>query len=452
MIIPSIDLLDGKAVQLRQGNENQKIIERKDVLDLARDFSRFGEIAVIDLNAAFGRGDNLKLIKKICEITNCRVGGGIRTIEKAEELLRAGARKIIIGTKASPKFLKQLPKERLIAAIDTKDGFVVDNGWINTTNKKPEQKIKELERYCCEFLFTDVDNEGLMNGINLEKIKQLKNLTCNKITAAGGITTLQDIQNLEELNCNSQLGMALYTGKISLSEAFVSLLNFEKNQNKQNSLIPTIVQDQNGTILMLAYSSRKSLLNTFETNKATYFSRSRNMLWVKGEISGNYQEFIKARYDCDRDTILFTVKQTNAACHTNLYSCFESEEKKTGERTKEKKEEKKKQEEEEKEDEKDEKEFNLPQLYDVISDRIKNPKKESYTSKISKSEKKILEKIKEESKEVLSYTDKDNLIWEIADLTYFIMVLMVKKGITLNDVNTELYKRNKEKERKREKA
>ena len=221
MIIPSIDLMDGKAVQLRQGKE--KILERENVFELAKEFSKYGEIAVIDLDAAMGKGNNLELIKKICKIAPCRVGGGIMTIEKAREILDFGANKIIIGTKANPDFLKQLPKEKTIAAIDTKDGYVVNRGWANKTKKTPEEAIKELEHYCSEFLFTNVNKEGLMQGFDLDKVKKLKMLTKNKITAAGGITTVEDIKKLEDLGCNSQIGMALYTGKINLEEAFNKL-------------------------------------------------------------------------------------------------------------------------------------------------------------------------------------------------------------------------------------
>ena len=218
MIIPSIDLMDGKAVQLKQGKE--KVLERKNVLELAREFSRYGQLAVIDLDAALGKGNNLELIKKICKIAACRVGGGIRTIEKASEILNAGAKKIIIGTKATPEFLKQLPKEKVIVAIDTKDNYVVNKGWTKKTKKTPEEVIKELEDYCSEFLFTNVNKEGLMQGFDLEKVKKLRKLTKNKITVAGGITTIEDIKKLEDLDCNSQIGMALYTGKIKLKEAF----------------------------------------------------------------------------------------------------------------------------------------------------------------------------------------------------------------------------------------
>src|SRR3990167_4135311 len=309
MIIPSIDLMDGKAVQLKQGKE--KVIEISNVLDLALNFRRYGEIAVIVLDAAFGKGNNLELIKEICKIADCRVGGGIRTIEKANEILRAGAKKVIIGTKATPKFLAQLPKDRVIAAIDAKEGVVVNKGWTAKTSRTPKDLIKELEPYCCEFLFTDVDREGLMKGIDFGKIKKLKELTQNKLTAAGGISFMNEIRLLEDLGVNSQVGMALYTQKIKLDEAFVSLLDFNKN----NGLVPTIVQDEQNQVLMLSFSDKESLFKTFREGKAAYYSRSRKRLWTKGKTSGNYQEIIKVRYDCDRDTLLFTVKQKNVACH-----------------------------------------------------------------------------------------------------------------------------------------
>ena len=407
MIIPSIDLMNGKAVQLRQGKE--KVLERKNVLGLAKEFSKYGEIAVIDLDAAMGKGSNSGLIKKICKIADCRVGGGIRTIEKANELLQAGAKKVIIGTKATPEFLKQLPKGRVIAAVDTKDGYVVTKGWTNKTKEKPEELIKKLEPYCSGFLFTNVDKEGLMQGVDFNIVKKLRKLTKNSLTVAGGISSIEDIKKLEDLGADSQLGMALYTGKIKLDEAFVSILNFNKN----NGLIPTIVQDDKKQVLMLAFSNKESLLSTFNTGKAIYYSRSRKKLWQKGETSGNYQEILKVKYDCDKDALLFIVKQKNVACHTGKYSCF------------------------------DDKEFSFEELYDVISGRIINPKKGSYTSKIAADEKKIKEKIREECMEILDYKDKDNLVWEISDILYFIFVLMAKKGINLDDIKNELWRRRK---------
>jgi phosphoribosyl-AMP cyclohydrolase / phosphoribosyl-ATP pyrophosphohydrolase len=409
MIIPSIDLMNGKAVQLQQGNAERKMVEVNDPLKLAKEFRKYGEIAVIDLDAALGKGDNLKVIKEICKIAECRVGGGIRSVEKANQILAAGAKRIIIGTKATPEFLKQLPKERLIAAIDTKNGFVATEGWKKETKQTPFEKIKELEAYCSEFLFTNVNVEGLLQGCDLNIVKDLKKITQNKLTIAGGITTVNDVKRLEELNCNSQIGMAIYTGKLSLIDAFTSVLNFQRNMG----FVPTIVQDETSQILMFAYSSKESIKKTFTTGKGTYYSRSRQELWTKGSTSGNTQEFIKARYDCDRDALIFTVKQRNVVCHMGDYSCF------------------------------DMKQFSLEELYGTILERKNNPREESYTSKLMSDESMIKEKIREESVEVINYTDKNNLIWELADLTYFMMALMVKNEITPNDVKNELWRRRR---------
>ncbi|MFT4304635.1 MAG: bifunctional phosphoribosyl-AMP cyclohydrolase/phosphoribosyl-ATP diphosphatase HisIE [Candidatus Woesearchaeota archaeon] len=407
MIIPSIDLINGKAVQLIQGEK--KIIELENPIEIAKDFKKYGEIALIDLDSALEKGNNLQLIKQICKIADCRVGGGIRTIEKAKEILRAGAKKIIIGTKANPEFLKKLPKDKIIVAIDAKDNLVFEKGWTKKTNKTIKQKIEELENFCSEFLFTDINIEGTMSGINLKKIKKIKNLTKNKITIAGGISSKKEVKELEKLNLNSQLGMVIYKNNYFLKKAFINILNFEKGKG----LIPTIVEDEEKNILMLAYSTKKSLNKTFETNKATYFSRTRNKIWIKGEDSGNIQEIIKIRFDCDMDTLKFTVKQKNVACHKGQYSCF------------------------------GDKDFSISELYNIILDRKNNPDQNSYTSKIIKSEEKIKEKIIEEANELINYKNKENLVWEAADLTYFVIMLIVKKNISLKEIKNELRGRKK---------
>lgn len=407
MIVPSIDIMNGKAVQLVQGR--RKVLERSDVLELARKFGRYGEIAVIDLDAALGKGSNLELIKEICKLADCRVGGGIRTTERAEEVLRAGAKKIIIGTKATPDFLSKLPKDRIIVAVDAKDEYVMNRGWRKQTEKKPQELVTELEDYCSSFLFTDIGIEGSMKGCDFEKIEKLGKLTDKKITAAGGISSVGEIKRLDDLGFDSQLGMSIYTGKINLTEAFLSILDFERN----DGMIPTIVQEANRQVLMIAFSTPESLKRSLETGKATYYSRSRKKLWTKGDTSGNSQELLRVKYDCDRDALLFTVRQKGVACHMNRYSCF------------------------------GDKEFSLDQLYDVLSDRILNPKNGSYTSKISKKEEIIMAKIKEECGEIIDYNGKDNLIREIADLTYFVMLLMAKKGIMPSDVMNELWRRRK---------
>ncbi len=406
MIIPSIDIIDGKAVQLKQGKE--KILERKDVIDLAKNFNRYGEIAVIDLDAAMNKGDNFELIRSICKIADCRVGGGIRTIEKANSILSIGAKKIIIGTNANREFLGKLPKDRLIVAIDMRNNEVLKEGWTKSTGKTPFEVINNLEDYCSEFLFTNVEKEGMMQGLDFDIVENIRRHTTNRLTVAGGISTIDDITKIEQLEANSQIGMSIYTGAINLQNAFLAQLNFNKDD-----LIPTIVQDDTGQVLMLAYSSKESIEQTFDSSITTYYSRSRQRLWTKGEESGNIQSFIKARYDCDRDALLYIVKQKNVACHTGKYSCFSD------------------------------KDFSFGALYEVIKDKLDNPDDNSYTSKLLRNEHEIIKKIKEESSEVVNYTDRDNLIWEIADLSFFCLSLMVKHNIQIDDIKNELWKRRK---------
>ncbi|MGN0015685.1 MAG: geranylgeranylglyceryl/heptaprenylglyceryl phosphate synthase, partial [Candidatus Gastranaerophilaceae bacterium] len=159
MIIPSIDLMSGKAVQLRQGKE--KVLEKEDIENLAKEFGKYGELAVIDLDAAMGKGDNENVIREICKIAKCRVGGGIRTIEKAKRMLALGAKKIIIGTAASEEFLSKLPKDKVMLAIDAKNGKISQKGWTEEIDATPVDFVKRFDNLCSGYLYTIVENEGM---------------------------------------------------------------------------------------------------------------------------------------------------------------------------------------------------------------------------------------------------------------------------------------------------
>lgn len=409
MIIPSIDLLDSKAVQLKQGKE--KVLERTDVLELAKYYARFGEIAVIDLDAATNTGkNNEELIAKICKIAPCRVGGGIRDINKAKKMLALGAKKIIIGTAASEEMLSKLPKDKVIVAIDSKYGNITINGWQEDTDIKTSQYVKRFENCCSGFLYTIVENEGMLKGTNLDAISSIRKITDKPITAAGGISSINEIKELENMNVSSQLGMSIYTGKINLPDAFCALIDFAKCAN----LVPTVVQDIDTLqVLMLAYSSPESLKQSLETGKATYFSRSRNELWTKGKTSGNFQELIAARFDCDKDTILFKVKQTGNACHLNRFSCFED------------------------------KDFCINDLYNLIKDRKYKLPKGSYTTKLFKDEFYLKRKIMEEAFETVNFEFGDGLSWECADLLYHLLVFMAMHDIDIDDIKNNLSSRTK---------
>jgi len=409
MIIPSIDLMNGKAVQLKQGIE--KVLEREDVFELAKYYSRFGEIAVIDLDSALGNGNcNEELIKQICKVAPCRVGGGIRTIEKAKRLISAGAKKIIIGTAASEEFLSQLPKDKVIVAIDAKNGKITTEGWTKELDKTPLDYIKRFDHLCSGYLYTVVEKEGMMQGCDVEAIEEIRKATTKEFVAAGGISTIQEIVALNHKNISTQLGMCIYTDAVKLEEAFCACLDFEKG----NGLVPTIVQDvDTKQVLTLAYSSRESLKIAFEGGLATYFSRSRNELWTKGLTSGNTQELINAKFDCDFDTVLFKVKQKGNACHLEQFSCF------------------------------GDKEFTLSALYEVLQSRKDRLPEGSFTTKLFKDDFFLKRKIMEESFEVVNFEQGDGLQWEVADLAYFVLTLMVKNGVTADEVLSNLASRAK---------
>ena len=223
MLIPSIDLQGGAVVQLIQGE--RLAIRDDDVFRWVRRFSRFPKVQVIDLDAATGVGDNLALVRQIAASLTCRVGGGIRTIERAREVLAAGARQIIAGSslfkdgQPDLAFAKALADDvgidRVIAAVDSRGGQVVIHGWKTTLKLTAVQAVHALEPYCGEFLYTHVDTEGLMGGTDMEAIRAVAQATTRRVTAAGGITTQQEIDELDALGIDSVVGMALYTGKLS---------------------------------------------------------------------------------------------------------------------------------------------------------------------------------------------------------------------------------------------
>jgi len=226
VILPCIDLMDGKAVQLIQGRE--KALEGDSPEEMLRKFAPFPEIQVIDLDAAMGRGSNDSLVEMIAERAVCRIGGGVRSPERASKLVEQGARKVIVGTAAfgadgpDVGFLEKLVEavgcERLLLALDSRDGKIVVKGWQEATNLTAEQVVRQLEPYCSGFLCTYVDKEGMMEGTDLEWFRRLREATGHEITAAGGITTLEDIRALAELDIHAAVGMAIYTGKLDLGE------------------------------------------------------------------------------------------------------------------------------------------------------------------------------------------------------------------------------------------
>jgi phosphoribosylformimino-5-aminoimidazole carboxamide ribotide isomerase len=224
MLIPSIDLKGGAVVQLVQGE--RLAIKDPHVFRWVQRFQNYPKVQVIDLDAAMDNGDNLALVRDIASALTCRVGGGIRTVERARDVLAAGAQQIIAGSAlfkdGAPDlaFAKTLAdsvgRERLIGAVDSRGGRVVIHGWKTTLPLTAVDAVRALEPYCDEFLYTHVDTEGLMGGTSLSAIMAVKNATARRVTAAGGITTQKEIDQLHELGIDAVVGMAIYTGTLSL--------------------------------------------------------------------------------------------------------------------------------------------------------------------------------------------------------------------------------------------
>ncbi|MCY4586547.1 MAG: 1-(5-phosphoribosyl)-5-[(5-phosphoribosylamino)methylideneamino] imidazole-4-carboxamide isomerase [Bryobacterales bacterium] len=226
MIIPCIDLMGGKVVQLIQGRK--KALEGESPEVMLKKFAAFPEIQVIDLDAAMGRGSNNDIVLKLACSAIVRVGGGVRSVERARELVEAGASKVIIGTSAFDAngvrhdFLREVSraigKDRLLSALDSKRGHIVVKGWQEATSWRAEEVIGQLEPYSGGFLCTYVDKEGMMQGTDLDWYRRLRLATRLELTAAGGITTIEEIKALDELSIHAALGMAIYTGRLNLDE------------------------------------------------------------------------------------------------------------------------------------------------------------------------------------------------------------------------------------------
>jgi phosphoribosylformimino-5-aminoimidazole carboxamide ribotide isomerase len=229
MLIPSIDLQGGAVVQLVQGE--RLAIRDEDVFRWVKRFERFPKVQVIDLDAAMGKGDNLAIVRRIAPALACRVGGGVRTVARAQEILAAGARQIIAGSalfkdgRPDVEFARRLADtvgiDQVIAAVDSRGGQVVIHGWKTALPLTAVEAVRELEPYCGEFLYTHVDAEGLMGGTNLAAILEVRYATTRRVAAAGGITTREEIDELDQLGVDAVVGMALYTGKLEIPDSTI---------------------------------------------------------------------------------------------------------------------------------------------------------------------------------------------------------------------------------------
>lgn len=407
MIIPSIDLMNGSTVQLVGGKE--KKLDAGDPRPIARRFGLVGEIAVIDLDAALGRGSNETLIRELLTLAPCRVGGGIRDVATAIKWLDAGARKVILGTAARPDVLRELPRERVIAALDAHNNDVVVEGWTKATGAKIEDRIDELREHVGGFLVTFVEREGRMGGLPIERVHELvRRAAPAKLTVAGGVRAGSDIAGADAAGADAQVGMALYTGAFDLAEGFAAALK----SDRPDGLWPTVVADERGAALGLVYSNLESLREALRTGTGVYHSRSRGGLWRKGETSGDTQRLIRVDVDCDRDALRFTVAQSGGGfCHTGTRTCFGEER-------------------------------GLAALARTLDRRAADAPPGSYTARLLADADLRRAKLVEEASELADALTPEHAANEAADLIYFALVAARAHGASLDDVERVLDERS----------
>ena len=227
MLIPSIDLHGGQVVQLVQGE--RPALASDDIESWVRKFRRFPKVQLIDLDAAMGSGSNDRIVRSIAPRLPCRVGGGIRTVERAREVLRYGAMAVIVGsslfkdgkpdTAFAARLAASVGADRVIAAVDSRGGQVVVKGWKETVGLSAVEAVQQLEPFCAEFLYTHVDKEGLMEGTDLQAVMAVRRATSRKLTAAGGITSQTEIDQLNRAGIDAVVGMAIYTGRLEIESA-----------------------------------------------------------------------------------------------------------------------------------------------------------------------------------------------------------------------------------------
>lgn len=405
MIVPSIDLSGGRTVQLVGGED--LAVDAGDPRPLLEAFSIVGETAVIDIDAARGEGSNASLIEELCGLGPIRVGGGIRDYETAMRWLETGASKIIIGTAATPDLLSRLPRDRVIVALDSREGLVVTNGWRRQSPVSVPDAIADLRDLCDGFLLTFVEREGRLEGTDLQRASEyVKAADGRSVTIAGGVTTVDEVAELDRLGADAQVGMALYTGRFSVADAVAAVMT----SDREDGLWPTIVTDQHGIALGLAWSDRESLGQAIETRRGVYRSRSRG-LWVKGETSGAGQELIEVSVDCDRDALRFRVRQDDPGfCHQDTRTCFGSDR-------------------------------GLPRLSRRLESILATRPSDSNTVRLASDAALLASKLSEEASELGNADGAAEVAAEAADLVYFTLVKAASAGVPLEEVGRILDQR-----------
>lgn len=411
--VPTIDIYNGNVVLVKKG----KVVEviDKNPMNRAEFLSIASHFQVVDLNAAMDDGNNRELIKKICTKYPCYVGGGIRNYDDAIEYLNASARRVVISTNASVDLFKKLPKDRIILGLDIDEKNNIFTHGRNILEKVTVfEKIDEFKD-CVEMItITFHHTEGTCNGIPMSSAKELYQYVQNygiKLCVAGGINSVEQITSLHQIGIIPQFGAGFSKGYFSLGEVYAALMNREKAMTFNDiphDLFPTIVQHKNGVILGQVYSTLESIQISVDTRVATFYSRDRNKLWIKGATSNHYHTVIYLHFSCDESSLRMIV-DGDVFCHTGQQSCFG---------------------------------YCDPSRWGLqsIQQHLRKSGPQSYATKLINNPKYARSKILEEAEELV-HASKSDMVMEAADLVFHMLSYLESFEVPIDDVYKELNKR-----------
>jgi phosphoribosyl-ATP pyrophosphohydrolase len=388
MNVPSLRIVDGQ--QERAGAERQTAVDAVEILGLAEGLSRAGEIAVIDVDAERGEGDNLAVLQNLCSRFRCRVGGGIRTQDRGRLLLRAGAEMIIISHDADMGVLRAFRSMHVILELDLGGGDV-------------KGTIAASEAHCSGYLCINVPLDGETGRVDVEAVRRLSMITDNRLCLTVDDVTVEEVASLDRMGVDVQVNEALQSGLVGAAESFASCVRWGAD-----GTVPTVVQDTSGQVLMLASSSWESLVKSLRSGEGTYHSAARGTIWRKGERTGHDQLLLRCVPSCDRTALHFLVRQAGMACERGTYSCF-------GDR-----------------------DFSLDFLSEITATKKSGDPASSYTARLLGDPQTFATVIREKTEELVGAEKHDETLWAIADLVYFLVVKAVSRDVDWSDVVREL--------------
>lgn len=387
MIIPSIDLAGGQAVQLVGGKT--LAIEAGDPAPLARRFRLAGDIAVIDLDEALGRGTNRSLIEGLLQTARCRVGGGIRDVPTALRWLDAGAEKIILGTKAVPEILEQLPRDRVLAALDAEHGEVVVKGWTEKTGMTVEARMDQIDHLVSGYLVTFVEREGRLGGIDLEQVAKLVAQTGRgRLTVAGGVTTLEELAAIDALGADAQVGMALYTDRMKLEDAVLAPM-------RGPGPWPVAMIEPRGRLLWVGSVDRAGLSSSLTSGLSSFAGPGLELRMLQLSPAPSREGLIA--------TVEAEVRTTGAALSARGLAALEA----------------------------------------TLFERKANAPAGSYTHRLFTEAGLLSSKLVEEARELAEAETAEEIVHEAADVLYFALARAAAEGVGLRAIEAELDRRAK---------